>query len=361
MKMQGLFETDFKFAFARIHLGEKNGSDFSQISFPNLGSMNNDSETTVITERCADIIFILNGMPCKIHLEKAGDDWSGSLTLDSISLNVALEVTQISSDPGFTDTYEMIPEINVARLKEHMDYDDHGCDGLLEYEFHNQEVLDFIRGKGICSSGNLDFATARSLMRQVSALYHHDGVNAVHDRENQGTIAQIRFAEAHNNFTNCRGMAIILAGVLRAYGFRANVVECWPEKNDTSDIHVVCEVFAEDLNKTVLLDPSSNLIYFLGETPLSLMELRQAICEQREFEISINTDASYNGEEVTKTGKLAYMSKNLMFLRKSLKSDEQTDFEETDTICLTSRDLLEDRYPASAYFTCNIQEFYSFK
>ena len=359
MKLHGLLETDFQFAFARIHFGEKDGKDFSQISFPNLGGMNNDADSTTISENCVDIVFILNGMPCIIHLEKKSGEWSGTLRLDSISLKVDLQITQISDDPGFREAYEIIPEENVARLQAHMEYDRVACDGILRHELGNAEVLAFVQQRGIPVYEDHSFASACDLMRRISQIYHHDGINATHDQEHSGTIAQMRFAEAHNGQTNCRGIAIILSGVLRANGFVANVVECWPSKEDASDIHVVCEVFAEDLGKMVLLDPSNNLIYFIGDTPLSLIELRQAICENREDDISINVEATHNGEEITKIGMLAYMSKNLMLLRKAIISDEKTEITRDNSVSLVSRDLLELRYPASAQFTCNIQEFYT--
>lgn len=94
-------------------------------------------------------------------------------------------------------------------------------------------------------------------------------------------------------------MAMILSGVLRAYGFQANVVECHSDDVNSPKIHVVCEVFCEDLNKTVLLDPSNNLIYYLNSQPLSLIELREAIINDQSEKITLNEDSSHNGEDVS--------------------------------------------------------------
>ena len=37
--------------------------------------------------------------------------------------------------------------------------------------------------------------------KKVAELYHHDGANYSHDKENIGTIAQIEFAQKQNNYT----------------------------------------------------------------------------------------------------------------------------------------------------------------
>lgn len=359
MKLQGTIETDFRFAIVRIHFGQREGQDFVQVSFPVLGDMNNDAENAIITESTVDFVFDVNGFPCVVHMEKAADAWQGKMDMDFINLHIPLTIHQISGEPGFGPHTYVIPEGNVQNLRSHGTYENQPCGGILCYALNDPEVLRFVKEKGIDVENHHDFATICSLMRKVARLIHHDGANYVHDREHVGTIAQIRFAEQQGNYTNCRGIAIILAGVLRAYGFQANVVECWPEKSENPEIHVVCEVFSEEHGKTVLLDPSNNLIYFQNGVPLSLIELREAISNGQVETMSINQDAGHNGEKVSLISMLAYMSKNLMFLRKGIRSDETSELDSGNSICLAPWELMQDGYPESGCFTCNIPDFYT--
>lgn len=359
MKLQGTIETDFRFAVVRIHFGQRDGQDFVQVSFPVIGDMHNDATSAAVTESGVDFLFDINGFPCAVHMEKAEGAWRGNMDMDSINLHIPLDIRQISEEPGFGPHAYVIPEGNVQNLRAHSTFENRPCSGVLRYALNDPEVLRFVKEKGIDVENHHDFESICALMQKVCQLIHHDGANYTHDHAHVGTIAQIQFAEKQGNYTNCRGIAIILAGVLRAYGFRANVVECWPEKSENPEIHVVCEVFSQEHGKTVLLDPSNNLIYFQNGVPLSLIELREAVSSGQTETLSISRDASHNGEEISLISMLAYMSKNLMFLRKCIRSDEISEIDKDNSICLTSRDLMQAGYPEATRFTCNIPEFYT--
>lgn len=358
MKLQATLEVNFPFSFARLHIGQKDGQDFSQISFPDQGCMNNDCESTTITDRCVDIMLLLNNEECRIHLEKEQNVWSGTLRLDKAGIDASLTPVQCSDDPGFLPAHSEIPEKNRSWLRAHSDYSDAPCPACLEFVLADAQVLAALAERGIRAPGGQTFAAACDVMRQICAQYHHDGVNYTHDRVNHGTVAQMRHAEAQGNFTNCRGMAIILAGALRAFGFRAGYVECRHSADDP-ELHVVCEAYAEDLGRFILLDPSHNLYYSLGGAPLSLLELRQAICAGKEAEITINADSSHNGEVEDPLNLLAYMSKNLAYLCRCIRSDEAGEMTEGNTLALCPRDLLAEAYPPKSRHTCSIRAFYS--
>lgn len=358
MKLQATVEVELPFAFARLHIGQKDGRDFSQLSFPAQGVMNNDCDATTITDRCVDILCLLNGEECRIHLEKERNTWSGTLRMDKAGIDAALSPVQCSDDPGFLPAHSEIPAANRDWLRAHSDYDDAPCHGCLEFELENAQVQAALAERGIRAPGAHTFAAACDIMRQICAQYHHDGMNYTHDRVNRGTIAQLRYAEAQGNYTNCRGMAIILSGALRAFGFRAGYVECRHSADD-SELHVVCEVYIEELGRSVLLDPSHNLYYSLGSTPLSLVGLRQAICAGKEAEIAINADSSHNGETVEPLELLAYMSKNLAYLCRCIRSDETGEMTGENTLALCPRDLLAEVYPPESRHTCSLREFYS--
>lgn len=360
MKIEGILQTELPFALIEVQFGEKSGQDYGQISFPVLGDMNNDVDSITVTETSVDILFNLNEMPLHLFFEKSDNKWSGNMKLESLSLESALDVIQTGNVPCFSEHHNIIPPANIENLKRHNSYETENIsiDSVFYYELGNQEVLQYINSKGISVTCNRDFSTAKVLMEKLCKRIHQDGVNYVHDSINRGTIAQMEFALAHNGMTNCRGIAIILSGILRAYGFKANYVECWSDESDTSDIHVVCEVYCEDLDKTVLMDPSSNLIYYLNEIPLSLIELKDALCRGKADEIYINEDATRKDGNVSKTEMLAYMSKNLIFLCKCIHSDESSEMDDDNSICLVPLDLHDNETRKASICTSNISMFY---
>ena len=359
MKLQGTIETDFGFAAGWVHFGEEDGKDKVQLSFPLIGDMNNDTEEAVVTDSTVDCVMYINDFPAEIALKKENGIWRGTIDLKSIGFHKDLDATEISDEPGFAAHHFVIPEVNIKKLQAHCEYTYEDVETEFVYELCNEEVLAYVKEKGIDVENKHDFATACALMKKTAEVIHHDGVNYSHDNDNNGTIAQFQFAEKQGNYTNCRGIAIIFAGVLRAYGYKANVVECWPEKSDAPDIHVVCEAFIEELNKYVLLDVTNNLVLFLDGTPLSIIELRDAIVQEKSDLITINEDAAHNGVKADLIDSIAFMSRNLMFLRKGFVSDEETEVEKENAFCLAPKDLIEEGYPKSARFTCNRKEFYA--
>lgn len=154
---------------------------------------------------------------------------------------------------------------------------------------------------------------------------------------NCGTIAQMEYAFQHDHHTNCRGLALILAGILRAYGYRASAVECRPL---SGDVHVVCEVYLEDLKKWVMMDPTNDLVYYQNTTPLSLIELREAMINHAE--LSLNENANRNGKELDIMSLLAFMSNKMFYFVKAIDSCEDKTITNDNAICLTSKELMNE-------------------
>lgn len=359
MHLQGILEGSLQILYAQIHFGKKGEKDFAQLSFPTLGDMNNDVKFVSINEYSIDIIFDLNGFDMKIRLENKDDKWTGKLDLDTIDIHADLELDYISDTPDFKEHHYVMNEANVKLLKENHTYDLYEADNIFTYELNNIDVLNYIKSIGIDIDNHHDFDTVCKLMKKTSEIIHHDGVNYCHDRKNRGTIAQIKFANQQNGYTNCRGLAIIMHGVLRAYGFKANLIECWPSQSEEpSDIHVVCEVYIDDLNKMVLIDPSNNLIYYKQGIPVNLYELRSIIVNDEIDSLTINEDATHNGEEVDLIQMVSYMSKNLVFLNKSIHSNETLELHENNSICLSPKTLINQSYPEASTYTSNIAQFY---
>lgn len=100
------------------------------------------------------------------------------------------------------------------------------------------------------------------------------------------------------------------------------------------------------------------MIYYLNEIPLSLIELKDALYRGKADEIYINEDATRKDGNVSKTEMLAYMSKNLIFLCKCIHSDESSEMDDDNSICLVPLDLHGNETRKASICTSNISMFY---
>lgn len=335
MMEQGTYETDLGIGKGRIHFGQKDGKPFSQLSFIDIGDMNNDCEKTVLEDGKVEITLMLNDMSSTILLWP--QEQTGHFTVPRIGFDRELVLHPVSAEPGFAAHHYVVPEPNIEKLKAHQQYISEPCEPKLHFALADPQVLSYAKKKGIEVEDRHDLESCLAIMDKLCSLIHQDGINYMHERQNCGTIAQMEHAFQQGNYTNCRGLALILAGILRAYGYRASAVECRPL---SGDLHVVCEVYLEELGQWVMMDPTNNLVYYRDGKPLSLFGLRQAITEKATLEL--NEGAKHNGKEVDLTSLLAFMSNKLFYFVKAMDSCEDIQITGKNAICLTSGDLIRE-------------------
>ena len=333
MKKQGIYQTDLGIGNGWIHFGSKDGAPFSQLSFIDIGDMNNDCEKTEIDGTHMEITVMLNHMPSKIQIDMETE--KGCFDVFSIGFHKDLKLQLIGDTPDFKKHHIVVPEKNIQQLQAHQEYTNEPAENQLHFVLDDPEVLCYAKKHGIDVENHHDLTSCLAIMDRLCQVIQQDGVNYTHDKDNCGTIAQMEYAFAHNHHTNCRGIAMILAGILRAYGYRASAVECRPL---AGDVHVVCEVYLENLHKWAMLDPTNNLVYYRETTPLSLMELRKAMIEHAQ--LSCNENAGKNGEKADVMSLLAFMSNKLFYFVKAIDSCEDKTICNENAICLTSKDLI---------------------
>lgn len=120
--------------------------------------------------------------------------------------------------------------------------------------------------------------------------------------------------------TNCRGLSLILAELLRMNGIRARHVTCKPYEEPFSDCHVVVDCCLPS-GKRIMLDPTYRL-YFVDEKGeyVSIARFREGIISGVDF--YPNANASYNGEAFIYDNYREYMAKNLLRLNTNLMLDD---------------------------------------
>lgn len=169
--------------------------------------------------------------------------------------------------------------------------------------------------------GGVAPATDDIVFRLLDFVCDHFGHNGTGGLSGDVHIdALIRFCEQHEGKTNCRGLSILLASLLRLNGVKARHITCMPYEDPFEDCHVVVDCLLPS-GKRVMLDPTWRL-YLKDEQDdyVSLPRLRELLlADAPVFE---NPTASYNGTGFEKVYYRNYMTKNTFrFARCTLHKD----------------------------------------
>ncbi len=195
-----------------------------------------------------------------------------------------------------------------------------------------------------------DDALAFRLLDFVCDHFGHNGSGGLgNDRSIAGCIA---FCEEHDGKTNCRGLAILLATLLRLNGIKARHITCMPYEEPFEDCHVVVDCLLPT-GARVMLDPTSRLYYKTTDGAyVSLQHLRRMLIDG---EVLVpNPDASYNGGTVDFDYNRNYMTKNTFrFSRGTYYADG------TDDRARARVELIPDGYPTDAFGEQSKKEFVS--
>ncbi|MFT3952723.1 MAG: hypothetical protein QM689_12435 [Oscillospiraceae bacterium] len=155
--------------------------------------------------------------------------------------------------------------------------------------------------------------------------------------------------------TNCRGLSLMLAELLRINGIKARHVTCKPYEEPFSDCHVVVDCLMPS-GERIMLDPTYRL-YFTDDNGkyVSLAQLREGIINGRHF--YPNADASYNAEAFSYDNYIEYMSKNTLRLNTNYRLND------TDSI-LSEIELIPCGYSVAGYpkvvqYTTNADYFWN--
>ena len=89
---------------------------------------------------------------------------------------------------------------------------------------------------------------------------------------------------------DCGTYSMVLTEILLSMGYKARWVQCLPLDLRYDDSHVVVQVFIEEKQKWIILDPALNCCYFnVDGEPLDLSALRNSLLHQKRIIIPGNT------------------------------------------------------------------------
>jgi len=117
-----------------------------------------------------------------------------------------------------------------------------------------------------------EFDFFKECLAWVNKCFVHDAVNKP---SNSNPIAILKESDNEKGFT-CQEYSILQASVLQAYGYPARVVAILQNNYNygTGKGHWVTEVWSDDFNKWILLDPQNNCYWMKGKEVLNAVEIR---------------------------------------------------------------------------------------
>ena len=354
-KIYGEYMGKFLVPDARIYIGmEDDGTEFAQMSFMSMGQMHSDFDSIkLLNDDEAIFVIVTSGTSMDVVCKLVNDKLNVHIDINK-DMSIDYELEKISSTAVYEKEYFVIPEQNIAALKRNNKYQKDNVIVEYEYELYNENVLKFLDERGFERVKDKSFNSIWKLYIRLCELYTQNGLNYVHSKD-LGTIAQIKQAELHDGFTNCRGISVIFSGVLRANGIKAFYEGLFPLNVDDSECHIVNEVYVEDFNKYVLFDASLCAVYKLDGNYLNSIEIKNAIIDGRAGEIEI--ERCCNKKKSNSLETLSYYSKNIGHLVRCINNSESTDTTEDNQIVLSPVSV-KDTYKKNGLVTTDINKYY---
>jgi len=168
----------------------------------------------------------------------------------------------------------------IRLLNRFPDFADDGTQITFTFDLNRRDLyMDFIEEFGLdeITAGHEDVALMRVLLNWVTENFPHHGNSGM--PVNRDAMSIIGYVRENPRGINCRGLAILLAEVLRLYGIDAKHITVVTAEDD-HPVHVVTHAFSRQLQQWILLDPTFG-VYMTDEYGnfMNLYTLRRAFAE----------------------------------------------------------------------------------
>ena len=271
------------------------------------------------------------------HIKYNRGKLEGYYTFHEKNFDIVYEkISDIPDDKPFEYNPQMIivPTTNKTRiqvLREYSDYDKNIKYNIVNTYSLNENIPEILRKYNyynyVNDLKNTDDKIVFSLLNFVCNNFGHNGTNGLStDRKISGII---EFCERNNQKTNCRGLAILLASLLRLNGIKAQHITCMPYEEPFEDCHVVVDCLLPS-GKRIMLDPTYHLYYKdKNNEYVSLQHLREMLIAGDQ--LFPNKEASYNGEKFYEKYYIGYMTKNTFRFGRFTLAKDGVDWETKDS------------------------------
>jgi Transglutaminase-like enzymes, putative cysteine proteases len=330
-----------------------------KMSFSSSGFFN--FEPNCVYEKDGDFCYEINDETYRMvyHLHYDNGELKGYYTRLGKQTPVLYKL--VSSTPEdlpfeYKPTVITVPGTDKSRieiLKEFSKYSDLRTEKPVSFEYILNEpapaILEKYNYSDYISKNDTDKnQIVFSILDFVCDHFGHDGCGGMGNSRKAEDI--IKFCELHNMKTNCRGLAILFASLLRMNGVRAVHITCLPYEEPFDDCHVVVECFLPS-GEEIMLDPTYRLYLRDSQNKfIALPHLRELLIDDEPY--IMNDNASYNGNKVDINEHRTYMIKNTFrFSRGAVAKDG---FDERSSRRL---ELIPDGYPADKFDDGKKSEF----
>jgi len=184
----------------------------------------------------------------------------------------------------------------IAELNEFPSFADDGAEIVFTFDLNRRDLyMDLIEEFGLdeITAGHYDVDLMIVLQDWVRDNFRHHGASrfpSYHD-----AMSIIDFMRENPRGINCRGLAILLAEVLRLYGIEAKHVTVMPPE-DNHPVHVVTHAWSRDLQQWIMLDPTFRIILQDEDGNfMNLFTLRRAFVEGTQDALIANENAQITG------------------------------------------------------------------
>ncbi len=194
-----------------------------------------------------------------------------------------------------------------------------GTRGKIQYDFSCPEYPELVEKydlAGIAGEG-VSFERARRLLHHFAPKLTHASWFPNNVKRDTLSLLDYSYGDPEHGL-NCLNKSIILVGCCLAVGIYARRVFIMPMSPYDFDNHVVTEIYDEERQKWVFMDPTTDG-YFIDEegTPLSVLEMRERFTRDAFVTHIKSTDEAANMRELREKyqEENAYICKNLFWIQ----------------------------------------------
>lgn len=211
--------------------------------------------------------------------------------------------------------YSIYDHVYAGMLKSASVFQSGGSLHRVEYHFDPQlqKVVSQYHLTEIAGDG----PDSQKIIRMVEWMTRHCFHNGNYDNHIEPCaekLLKFSFDQGEKNGINCLSLSTALTECLLGLGLYARTMSIMPMSPYDADNHVVCEAYAGDLGKWIMVDPTYGG-YITDEqgTILNLMEMRERLANCQEIHYSSNYN--YNGQPVDTAWLSVYYAKDLFYLQ----------------------------------------------
>ena len=155
------------------------------------------------------------------------------------------------------------------------------------YRERSQEFYDELRSKypiiEVAGTGD-SLSRTLNLLQWVYDNNFHRNSNGELKEYNALTIFECSFGKGRDDGLNCACLAMALTDCLQAAGISTRTIGCFPYNPYDCDNHVVSLPYISELNKWIMLDPSTNAYLMdADDNILAPWELRNLLIERQKI------------------------------------------------------------------------------